>query len=491
MDAKTIANAQGPGAMRRMLLDKDDTGAGATGAVDVNAAVKSALAEALKELRAQAPAPAPEPAFTKKDMEEAIAKASAAAVKQALNTTVSDPSAGIIDDAGGDKPKAPRVAKFKMPRAWAGREERNDEAARAKDPRIVKGLPMARCGLAFMKQREFGAGCSYADAADYLGYRKLADSIDAARPQGSAMSEGAADAGGSFVPSELQNGFIDSLEHLVAIRPLIPASNIVRSSRPEIQWPVITSGLSGGWVGENPSTGNPEALGTGMLTLRARKCRVEVVLGRDLLRDSVANLEQIVYGKMSMTAAQLEDLAIVEGSGSEFMPKGLALWAVAANNKGAATATPAYKDARTDLRKLLKQLATQKINQAAGRAFVGTEIHRWGLGDLENSAGTAYPFEEQLSQGRLMGYPAGFSTQLNSTNASANNRFYCFAPGEAVLFDMLGMYFEEDNTYLAADGTTKTASGADQTVLRLWRRMDFGMQHGEAVTFIHTVPWGQ
>lgn len=433
------------------------------------------------------PAPQPTPAPAAPDMLAAVKSLTekVASLQADLAKPHSDPSAQLVADAAaranGEKPAAPHVSRFATPRAVIGREDRSDAQCRHEGER--KGLPLVRAALALAYRNEIGArDASLSEMADMMGFRKTAERLDQFKNAG--MSEGDNAAGGSFVPTDFQTGFIDSLEHLVAVRPLIPPSNIVRSSREQIQWPRITSGFSGAWVGEGQS-GTAEALTTGSLSLRAHKMRVEALVTRDLLRDAQANVDQIIYGKLALKCAQLEDLAIVEGTGGSYKPRGLKSWADAA--LAAATSDVTYENARKDLRKLLKTLATSKIPAASGRAFVGAEIMKWGLGDLANAVG-AYPLGLDLDNGHLMGVPAVFSTQLSTSGADAC--FYCFAPGDAVFFEQLAMLLENDSTYVDANGATQSASAADSTVIRLWRKIDFGMQHEEAVEYLSTCTWG-
>lgn len=441
-----------------------------------------------KEHPVSEPVPTPAPAvasasvsMTPAELEAMLARASAAGAKSAMSAVVTDPSAKAV--AAASEPTKPVqaafITKFSAPRASLGREKRTDESAK---PGHRRGLQMARTMLALARRNEIGPECSMAEAADMLGFRATAERLHA---QGAAMSEGDAAAGGSFVPTDFQSGFIDSLEDVVTIRPLLGAAQIIRSSREQIQIPRLTAGLTGAWVGENPTTGSPEALATGALTLRAHKMRIEVLVSRDLLRDAVSNIDQIVFSKLALRAGQMEDLAIVEGTGGEYQPRGLKSYAGAA--LAAQTADKTYENARADLRKLMKKLATNKIDPSLGRAFIISEQARWGLGDLSNAVGE-YPLGKELDGGRLLGMPVASTTQTSVSGA--NHCAYAFAPGAAIIFDQLAMQVENDSTYTDANGLAKSASGADQTVLRLWRRMDFGMTHAEAVQYLSTCTWG-
>lgn len=416
-------------------------------------------------------APAAVPAITL-TQEQFNALVSRTAPAEPATATVSGPVASVMSAA--TSATAPVIAKYNTPKALVGREDRSDdEAGSAKK---VRALRFARFNCAAVLAKEIG--CQPADAAEMLGYNKTAEII----ARGAAMQEGDATTGGTFAPTELQQGFIDMLdERPGSIRSLIPAGNIVRSSQATIQFPTITSGVAGGWVGENPSTGNPEALGTGSKTLVAKKQRVEVVISRDLLRGA-SNIDSVVLEKLLTRSGQLDDLAIVEGTGSAFQPRGLEVIVPSANTE-AMTATPDYADARTDLIYLAKRLAMSKVPKEAGFAYILPEQALWGLMGYGNAVGE-YPFADMILAGRLLGKPFAASTLIGT------DKVYGFAPGEAIFFERLGMTVERDTTYHTAAGVAVSASSSDQVVIRLWRQVDFDMQHDASVSVKTGITWG-
>lgn len=393
--------------------------------------------------------------------------------RPAATATVSGPVAELISAAA--TPTAPIIAKYNTPKALVGRERRSDESCA--DPKRIRGLRMSRFACAAVLAKE--VGCQPADAAEMMGFTGTAEII----ARGAAMQEGDATTGGTFSPTELQQGFIDMLDEVPgSIRALIPAGNIVRSAQAAIQFPTITSGVSGGWVGENPSTGNPEALGTGSKTLVAKKQRVEVVISRDLLRGA-SNVDSIVLDKMLTRSVQLDELALIEGPGSASQPRGLEAIVLSANS-AAMTAAPDHDNARKDFLYLLKRLALNKVPASAGRAFVLPEQAKWGLFGYQNAAGSAYPFADEMLGGRLLGQPFACSALIGT------DKVYGFAPGEMILFERLGMTVERDTTYHTAAGLAVSASSSDQVVIRLWRQMDCDMQHDESVAVKTGITWG-
>ncbi len=392
-----------------------------------------------------------------------------------LQAAIARPAPSAMDSIAADAAKAPIVTRYHVPANLKGREEQSDNSA--KSDKMRRALPMARAACAVMVGHQ--EGLRPADAAEMIGYPNAAAMI----ARGAAMSVGDSAAGGSAIPTDVQSGFIDFLEEsLTGALSLLPPGSRVRSTLPTIQYPTITAGVSGGWVGENPSTGNPEALATGSLTLTAKKQRIEVLMSRDLLR-ALSNVDQIVLSKILTRAAQLDELAFVEGTGGSNQPLGIENRVVSANTY-AMTASPDFENSHIDLLWLLKRLALSKVPESAGRAFILPEIRKFGLMGYMNPAGNAFPYEQELLAGRLLGKPAAIGTLIST------DKVYCFAPAEAIFFEQLAITLESDNTYIDSSGVSHSASGSDQSVIRMWRKLDCAMQHNEAIAVKSAVTWG-
>jgi HK97 family phage major capsid protein len=433
--------------------------------------------------------------------EKAALEAKVSALESQLvtlaNSVKSDPSASLVDGARQPVSRfAPTSGRVSL--KIEAREDRSERSAMERAKALAKGgdrhvaaiaqvvsesLSMGRVAAAVI-HAEMNRGMSHAEAAWDLGYHKMADQL---APKNSGMLAGDASKGGVTVPTDVQSGFIDALSAAVVVRSQIPPGNVIKSDRETLQYPRFTSAYSVESVGEASagSTGE-QSLSTDSISLRGRKQRIEALVSRQLLRSSAVDIDQVIMAKLALAAALKEDYLLVLGLDSANEPRGLKTISGAA--LAAATATPSYSDARTDLRKLLKQLAVNNVPAAMGRAFIGSEVSRWGLGDLADSQ-SAYPFDQQLQSDRLMGIPAAFSNQLDSTGGAASC-FYCWAPGCAVFFEHLAQMIEMSDTYTTAAGLCKSASGSDNSVIRLWRSFDFNLTHDEAVEHLSTVPWG-
>ena len=372
--------------------------------------------------------------------------------------------------------------KFRTPRALQGRESRSDERARAKaSPHILGALPLARLAHASIVRAE--RNLPLADCLELLGYDRTADKLarHEVAKNAAPMSEGDATAGGSFVPTDVAEGFINSLEHLVAVRSLIPATNVFRTRRPELQWRKVTQAATGAWVGDAPSSSNLEIFSTGAISIALKKMRIEVLISRDLVRDA-DNFDGILAELLLQAAARLEDLALVEGLGTQNQPRGLKR--IAGDALSSASGTVNYANARADLRKLLTTLRTRKV--PGSRAFIGAAAHREGLEDLVDGIGR-YPFSESLERGQLLGVPAVFSTQLSTSDK--DSCFYAVVPEEMLFAEHADVTIESDGTYVDGSGNAQSASAADCVCVRLWRRIGFALRHPEAAAYLDTVKW--
>jgi hypothetical protein len=183
---------------------------------------------------------------------------------------------------------------------------------------------------------------------------------------------------------------------------------------------------------------------------------------------------------MLLRAKQLDDLAFVEGLGASSQPKGLEV----INANGAAQSGTDYESAYGDLVDVLKRMALDKVPLVAGRAWVLPEQYKWGLAKMLMPGGNSYGFKDDLEAGRLLSYPYASSTLIGT------DKVYAFAPGEVLWYEQLAMFLENDNTYITAGGTTTSASGSDQTVIRLWRKWDCDLAHDNSMGLISSVTIG-
>lgn len=408
---------------------------------------------------------------TQEQIDAIAAKAATAAVEKALSTTTTDPSATVVS-AAAKHATAPVVGKWVRPMRAAEIEPGTD-----------KGLGAARVALAYALSRST-PGMSVAEAAKHLGYAETADALDQTTQSRKALGESTISAGGAFVPDVFSSTFIDVLSEQAVIRPLIPGtSKLTMLKGSQISMPEITSLPTSNFLGEATAPANTTP-GTALRMLDLKWMATEVVIGKDWVNDAIPNIDQVVRNLMARSAALREDLALVEGTGSESEPRGIRGYA---GNSVAATGSPDLAKANTDINKLRGYLEDNSVLlDPSTCAFVGNPIHFRGLDSYVDGMG-GYPFRREMEErGTIRGLKFAKSAQFSKTGA--NSCFYLGNFAHTMLVDG-AMEIEEDTQYVSS-GTTHSASARRQIVLRLWRRIGFMVTHAKAFAYLSTCTWG-
>lgn len=353
------------------------------------------------------------------------------------------------------------------------REKRSNET----DPHGGKGLGMARVALA--KAYSMKRGCPVVDAADEMGYRETAKAIEAEYAIRKSLGESTFSAGGASVPELFNAEIIELLRAKAIVRAL--GARVLTISAASVAIPKQTGSASAYFVGEGSAiTASDPAFGS--VNATPKKMGVEVILSNDLLRDSAANIDQLVRDDIVQVAALKEDLACFEGKGTEYQPKGLIYQA---GNNSAATGSADLAKSTADLDTLQGKLEDNNV-ALDNAVYVGHPRHFRGLRGFVNGVG-GYPWREEMKAGTLNGLKFAKSGQLSTTGAAS--RFFIGDFTQAVIVENLATEIVEDTTYTSG-GTTYSASAADMTVLRLWRKFDFIVRQPNAFAYLTTCTWG-
>lgn len=407
---------------------------------------------------------------TQEQIDAIAAKAASAAVERALRTTTTDPSATVVD-AAAKHATAPVVGKWVKCRK-----------AQTIEPGTDKGLGAARVALSYALSRST-PGMSVAEAAKHLGYAETADALEETSQSRKALGESTIAAGGAFVPDVFSSTFIDVLSEQAVIRPLIPGTcklSMLKGS--QLSVPEFTSLPTSSFLGEATAPANSTPA-TALRMLDLKWMATEVVIGKDWVSDAIPGIDQLVRARMARSAALREDLALVEGTGSESEPRGIKLYA---GNNVQATGSPDLAKSNTDINKLRGYLEDNSVMLDGDAAFVGNPIHFRGLDGFVDGMG-GYPWRREMDErGTLRGLKFAKSAQFSKT--AANSCFYLGNFGHTLLVDG-AMEIEEDTQYVSS-GTTHSASARRQIVLRLWRRIGFMVTHPKAFAYLHTCTWG-
>jgi HK97 family phage major capsid protein len=127
--------------------------------------------------------------------------------------------------------------------------------------------------------------------------------------------------GASTVPPPQLMELIELLRNNAALLAA-GASEIGMPPNGRAIWPRQTSAAQGVWLGEGQS-GTPSDQGTGDLILTAKKAAAFTRVNNELFKFSGINVEQFIRNDLAKVLGLLIDKTGLEGSGSNFSPKGL------------------------------------------------------------------------------------------------------------------------------------------------------------------------
>ena len=305
------------------------------------------------------------------------------------------------------------------------------------------------------------------------------------------LSSGPADEGGVFVPSVLADSFIDALRARSVVRQAGPVE--VDLSSGNLRIPRITTDPTAGWVGEGKRR-KASNLKTGSLVFTAKTIQGKSSLTQKLLRRSGQNAEQIVRNGLVRVMANEEDKTFFSGSGSEFKPKGMLNWAIAAN-KFNSNATINLTNVQDDLRTQMSKLTDSDVDIDMAQWFMSWRTRNFlafSLRDTEDQP--AFKGEMTADRPTLNGQPVWVTNNIpnNLGGGTDESRIYFTAMDQAWLAEESGLVVKASTEASFEDDTGTTISAFDHglMVIIIERDLDFAMAHGEAVAVMEQVKYG-
>ena len=294
-----------------------------------------------------------------------------------------------------------------------------------------------------------------------------------------ALNAGTPSEGGFTVPLAFSGEYIDAL----VATTLIDKLNIRRVPlvHGNLSIPRMDSTSSVGWVGENQA-GKLTQPTFGEVNMRAKKLKALTPISNTLLRESGVNIEGwIAEDLMRKTRIELDN-AMINGSGSQFMPLGLA------NNPGVQTtgssSTALGLTTPNDMIALLQQENVRLEN-------VHWLLNPIGESWLRNKAFSSGPFawsDEMARTGKLRGFDFHSSSTIKYTPASAPDAAYAdFWVGDfaEMMFGIshdITIEISRDGSYTDG-GNVVNAFDQDLTLIRLITECDFACRQPKA--FVH------
>ena len=294
-----------------------------------------------------------------------------------------------------------------------------------------------------------------------------------------ALNAGVPSEGGFTVPLAFSGEYIEAL----VANTLLDKLNIRRVPliNGNLSIPRMDSSSRASWIGETKPAGKTQPV-FGEVNMRAKKLAALVPVSNTLLRTSGVNLEGwIAEDLMKNTKVELDN-AFLNGSGSQYMPLGLA------NNSAVQTTggstTPLALTTPNDMVALLQQENIRLEN-------VHWLLNPIGESWLRNKAFSSGPFawsDEMARTGKLRGFDFHSSSTVKYTKETAPAKDYAdFWLGDFAEF-MFGISHDitiemsRDGSY-TADGTTISAFENDLTLVRLITECDFACRQPKA--FVH------
>ena len=293
------------------------------------------------------------------------------------------------------------------------------------------------------------------------------------------LNAGTPSEGGFTVPLAFSGEYIDAL----VATTLIDKLNIRRVPliHGNLSIPRMDSTSAVSWVGETSKGGNTQPT-FGEVNMRAKKLKAITAISNTLLNESGVNLEGwISEDLMRKTRIALDD-AMLNGSGSQYQPLGLANNADIQTAGGSTTALALTTP--NDLVALLQQANVRLEN-------VHWLLNPIGESWLRNKAFSSGPFawsDEMSRTGRLRGFEFHSSSTVKYTKETAPTKDYA----DFWLGDFAEMMFgiARDITIEISregsfqdGGNTISAFDQDLTLIRLITECDFACRQPKA--FIH------
>lgn len=306
------------------------------------------------------------------------------------------------------------------------------------------------------------------------------------------MQSGSESDGGVFVPSNLANEFIDALRAIAAVRNAGPRS--IDLTGGNLTVPRIVTDATAGWVGEGKGR-NASSPTTGDLVFSSKTIQAKSPMTQALLRRAGQNAEQIMRDNMLQAMANAEDIALLEGEGTQYTPKGMLNWAATTFDATQAGASATLDELGNDLRIAISNLTDANVPLTNARWFESMRSRNYQAFSIRTTTGD-YVFRGELTAAAptLLGQRVHFTNNIpNNLGAGSNeSRVYLANMNGAWLAEEGGLRIRASNeaSFTDKDGNMVSAFDLGLMVVIIERDEDFAMAHDEDVTVIEAVKWG-
>jgi HK97 family phage major capsid protein len=290
--------------------------------------------------------------------------------------------------------------------------------------------------------------------------------------------------GGALVPPAEMGELIELLRNKEALVNA-GARTVPLPPQGRMKYPKQTSSSLTYWVGENQPIPQSE-IGTGEVTLQAKKLAVLIKAPNELLRFASPAAEALMRDDMTKSLALGLDLAALEGMGGDHRPKGVLQHA---NIQRLASSRPAADGDAIVAEDLYRMVATVEEANAEFEGFIMRpktlykffQLRFDAVSQGDKSGGFLFNLIREAADGlpkaTLAGFPVTKSTQISQSRAKGASTNLTYIMGGMWSDVLLGMFGAIE---FAATNVGDTAFVNDQTWVRGILSADVAIRHEAA-----------
>lgn len=300
-----------------------------------------------------------------------------------------------------------------------------------------------------------------------------------------ALAAGTAADGGFMLREEVDDGLIELLRPSSVVRSFNPIT--VGLDGGSLRMPKLSSGSSGGWIGENQNAPATQP-SFGSVLLQAKKYASLVPISNDLLRRSPTNASMVVRDDLVADIATSTDLKYIRGDGTDGAPKGLRYLAASAG-VNAQTATPIVSEVIDDLGSMIQRMMDNDVRMLRPGWII--EPRTWKALFTMLDANANPVFRPELNNGTIFGIPFRITSQLPRTlGGGTETEIYLADFADVILGEATGIMVDVSDSAAYHDGSNVVASySLDQTVIRAIVETDINVRHQESIQVLTGVTW--
>lgn len=292
---------------------------------------------------------------------------------------------------------------------------------------------------------------------------------------------------GVLVPPEFSAEVIELLRPATVVRRFL--TNVIPMERGTLDIPSLTGGVAGQYIGEAQAQ-NAEQPTFGDVALTWKKLKVTVPMSNELVMMSNPRVDTIVRDDMIRGLAQTEDQAFLRSDGSQFKPRGLRSWTLAANVINA-NGTVNLANVTSDLRDLIQALEGADVRMLQPVWLMAPRSKNYLRTVRDGNGNFAFP---EINQNQLWGFPVGWTNSIptNLGGGGDESEVYLVDFADVVLGEssLMEMEASREATYTNSAGTLVSAWDRDETVIKALMRHDLAVRHRESLAYLDQVTWG-